>query len=157
MADRKPKWRKEDRCWVKFVDGKRHYLKQAPNRSCRESYRVAVQRLNELYKMVDCWEPYPCFHVSDALPETPQHAPEVRESRNAPTIPRRVPTVVRKFLKEKQAIADASNGEDLTHSRVSDLRSRLAHFGDYFKDALLSQITGPELKKWSVEASKQGC
>ena len=59
MADRKPKWRKEDRCWVKFVDGKRHYLKQAPNKSCRESYRVAVQRLNEIYKLVDAGKPVP--------------------------------------------------------------------------------------------------
>ena len=153
MADRKPKWRKEDRCWVKFVDGKRHYLKQAPNKSCRESYRVAVQRLNEIYKLVDAGKPVPAG-MSQMLSQDSSAAPEVKVEKRSYN-PRRVPTVIRKFLKEKQAIADASNGEDLTHSRVSDLRSRLAHFGDYFKDALLSQITGPELKKWSVVASSR--
>ena len=145
----KVNWTPSVKQWVKQYKGKKYYLGQGKNKSDRESYNLAVKKFEAIKKRVDAGE----FIEStkDILPKKKMKSKKQTKYYN----PRRVSTVVKKFIKTKYHEAISSNGEDVTLGRVQNIKNRLQHFVDYFGDRLMSSITGADLQKWSIKNGKR--
>lgn len=143
-------WTPRDKSWVKQYKGTKYYLCSGRCKTDRESYNLAVKKLKEIIRKVDGGEEV--TSTRNILPETKKKS---KKKKTRKWNPRRVSTVVRKFLKDKMHEAVSSNGEDISFGRVQNLKNRLQHFVDYFGDELLSQISSSDLSKWSRANAKR--
>ena len=136
--------------WVKQYKGKKYYLVSVKLKSDRDAYNRAVKKFEEIKKQVDAGE----FVVSTKtiLPKK-----EKKKSKKKPKYynPRRVSTIVNKFIKTKYNEAISSNGEDVSLGRVQNIKNRLQHFVDYFGDRLMSSITEADLQRWANKNGKR--
>ena len=136
-------WNESQKQWIKYYQGKKYYLGTGKGVSDRESYNRAVAKFNAIKKTVDAGG-----KVTSTRTVLSGKKPKKKKTRQ--WNPRRVSSCIRKFLKQKMDVAVNSDGEEISYGRVQNLKNRLQHFHDYFKDDLMSQITGVELDKWSI-------
>ena len=144
----KVNWHKREKCWVKNYKGKRYYLARGKNKSDRESYNLAVRKLEEIKKRVDAGD-----RVSSVKTILPKKVKKKKKTRV--WNPRIVKTVVSKFLKVKRQEAESSNGENVSLGRVQNIKNRLQHFVDTFGNDSLSSITGADLQRWANKNGKR--
>ena len=151
MSKRKYKvnWVPKDKQWRKNYKGKRYYLGKGKSKTDRYSYKLAVQKFEEIKRMVDAGE-----RVSSTKQILPKKITK-KKKKTRSWNPRIVKSVVRKFLKVKRHEAESSGGENVTLGRVQNLKNRLQHFVDEFGNDSLSSITGADLQRWSVKNGKR--
>ena len=147
-------WDANNKQWFKTFQGKKYYLGTGRGKSDRESKKAAIQRMEEIKSLVFAGE---SIEVASQVPTT--HKPK-KKARKKSTKTRRwtpilVKSVVRQLIREKMGVAEASNGEDLSFSRVLNLKNRLKHFTEYFGDRKLTTISASDLTKWSQVAAKR--
>ncbi len=151
MARPKVGWDNHNKQWVKTINRKRFYLGAGRGKSDRESRKLALLKLKEIEIRL----------AAGQVVETAKDVPSPQKAERKKTTPRRkyhpqmVKTIIRKFLKDKMAVATSSDGEDLTFGRVQNLKNRLQHFLDYFGERKLTTITEADLTRWSQKASKR--
>jgi integrase len=152
-ANRKVNWEKRDKVWTKSYQGKRYYLGTGRGSSDRESYNLAVRRFEEIKKRVNAGQ----VVTSSKVIPVPQKLQKKRKStrKKRKWNPKRVKSLISKFLKDKMQTATSSNGADLSFGRVQQLKNRLQHFLDYFGDTLLTKITASDITKWSKLNAKR--
>lgn len=142
----KVNWTPSSRQWVKQYQGKKYYLGTGRCKSDRKSYNRAVAKLNEIKRMVYAGESVASIKVLSK-----KSTLSTKRNWN----PRLVSTVVRNFVKTKREVAESSNEEELSFSRVQSLKNRLQHFRDYFANESLSLISESQLNKWSLANAKR--
>ena len=145
----KVNWTPSSKQWVKQYKGKKYYLGQGKNKSDRESYHRAVKKFEEIKNQVDSGGEV--LSTKEILPEKPKSK---KKKSSRPWNPRRVKTVVKRFLDDKRRIA-VSNPDELTLGRVQNLKNRLQHFVDHFENELLSRVTANELNRWVKKSAKR--
>ena len=150
----KVNWVPSNKQWVKFYKGKRYYLGTGRGSSDRDSYNLAVKRFLAIKKKVDSGEE---VSTGKSVLPGPKKKKKKKQStrRKRKWNPKRVSSLISKFLKDKMRSATSSNGRDLSFGRVQQLKNRLQHFRDFFGNQLLTDITANDITKWSQSNAKR--
>lgn len=115
----------------------------------REAYRKAVDEFHRRKAEIDAG-------IYDRELVRQQKLAKRRSSKAPASDPKwyrkQVGPLVGKFLKQKQAEV---NTGDITPTRLSDLRSRLREFCEYFKSRSIKSITETDISRFALDQSKR--
>ncbi len=135
------------RGWRKVYKGKTLWCGYAKSKSDRAAYRAAQDNFNKIKAAMDSGE----YSTDLANTIRKQNAPK-KKKQTRRWNPKRVTSCLRKFFQAKQAEVDAG---EIGISRLSDLKSRLNGFKEYFGQEDMHRITETDITKFKQHESKR--